>query len=338
MNISLKRAAVWLPEGYEDSSYISKESGIPKDVIEKKMGIVRKCRADADMHPGEMAVNAARKALKDIDPLSIDLIIWTGSEYKEHQVWSAGIFVQRELGLKNAYAFDVAARCSTNVLALGLAKSLMLTNKKLNRVLLCGGHKTADLVNYKDESSRFLYNLSDGGSAMLLERGDVNPILESSIITDGDFSLDVIIPGGGSKNPNGERYLTCPNIQEMRKRLGERSSDNFLRVIKEASQDSMHKPIDYLALLHMKKSARDYLLEQLELKNEQSVYMDHYGHFGAPDQVLSLCLAEKRGLLKKGDHVVLASAGIGYTWSAISIQWDESIFDQSDFNEIREEI
>ncbi|OUR99596.1 hypothetical protein A9Q84_00830 [Halobacteriovorax marinus] len=340
MNICLKKAAVWLPKGYEDSDFISSESGIPKEVIEKKMGIIRKCRADSDTHPGMMAVNAARKVLKGIDPLSIDLIIWTGSEYKEHPVWSAGIYVQRELGLKNAYAFDVAARCSTNVLALGLAKSLMTTDKKLNRVLLCGGHKTGDLVNYKDETSRFLYNLSDGGSAMLLERGETNPILESSIITDGDFSLDVIIPAGGTKKPlstkpaDHEMFLTCPDIVGMRERLADRSLDNFLKVIKTAAQDSMHKPIDYLALLHMKKSAHDGIVDQLELNSEQSIYMDHYGHFGAPDQVLSLALAEKRGLLKKGDHVVLASAGIGYTWSAISLRWDENTIDLEDFTEI----
>ncbi|EQC51919.1 hypothetical protein M901_3135, partial [Bacteriovorax sp. DB6_IX] len=91
MTISLKKAAVWLPKGYEDSAHISRESGIPQDVVEKKMGIIRKCRADKDTHPGQMAVNAAKKVLKDIDPLSIDLIIWTGSEFKEHPVWSAGI-------------------------------------------------------------------------------------------------------------------------------------------------------------------------------------------------------------------------------------------------------
>lgn len=340
--ISLKKAAVWLPEGYESSAYIAEKSGIPKHVIETKMGIRRKCRADKDTHPGMMAVNAAKKILKDIDPLSIDMVIWTGSEYKEHIVWSAGIFVQRELGLKNAYAFDIAARCSTNVLGLRVAKSLMQTDKKLNRVLLCGGHKTGDLVNYQDPTSKFLYNLSDGGSAILLERGDINPILESSIITDGDFSLDVIIPGGGTKMPissapnKEDMYLTCPDIVGMRERLADRSLDNFIKVIKDSAQDSMHKPIDYLALLHMKKSAHDEILRRLELSDHQSSYLDHYGHFGAPDQVLSIGIAEKQNRLKAGDHIVLASAGIGYTWSALSMRWDENIFDLDHFEEIKE--
>lgn len=338
MNLGLIRAGIWLPQGFEDSKSISEKSGLPEKVVREKMGIVRKCRATKDEHPSMMAVEAAKKVLRDdIDPLSIDLVIWTGSEYKDYPVWSAGIFVQRELGLRNAWAFDASARCSSNVLGLHLAKSLVASDKKIKRVLLCGGHKTGDLVNYQDESSRFLYNLSDGGSAMLLEVGDVNPILSSSFITDGDFSLDVIIKGGGTRNPTRghpedvDTYLTCPDIEGMRDRLATSSIKNFLQVIKESAAHSMERPIDYLALLHMKKSAHDGILQGMDLREDQSIYLDHYGHFGAPDQVLSLGLAEYQGKLKAGAHVNLASAGIGYTWSAISLRWDRPIFAPNDF-------
>ncbi|MDC1175308.1 3-oxoacyl-[acyl-carrier-protein] synthase III C-terminal domain-containing protein, partial [Bacteriovoracaceae bacterium] len=116
----------------------------------------------------------------------------------------------------------------------------------------------------------------------------------------------------------------------MRKRLAEKSIQNFLKVINEAAKTSMPaKPIDYLGLLHMKRSAHDEILDRMELKQEQSNYMDRYGHFGAPDQVLSLGLAERQKLLKEGSHVVLASAGIGYTWSAVSIHWKENCFVQN---------
>lgn len=342
MHIVLKRAAVWLPENFEDSNFIANASGIPQDVVEKKMGIIKKCRAPKDVHPSFMAVEAAKKALKDVDPSTIDLIIWTGSEYKDHPVWSAGIFVQQALNLKNAWAFDIAARCSSNVVGLKVAKDMMQSNPNINNVLLCGGHKTGDLVNYKDPNSRFLYNLSDGGSAMLVTKSDTNELSDSdnvlqsaSIITDGAFSKDVIIDGGGTVNParDGLRpeqtYLSVPDIIGMRERLEEKSLKNFVKVIKDASVASFDRPIDYLALLHMKKSAHDAIVERMELSPEQSIYLDHYGHFGAPDQVLSLGLAERRGLLKAGDGVVLASAGIGYTWSAMGLIWNNNCFDQS---------
>lgn len=339
MNISLKKMAVWLPETFEDANYISKQSGIPEDVIKEKMGIIRKCRALNNEQPSEMAINAAKSVLEGIDPNSIDLIIWTGSEYKDYNVWSAGIYVQEQLKLKNAWAFDMAARCSTNVVGIKIAKSIMQTHSNIKRVLLCGGHKTGDLVNYKDKTSRFLYNLSDGGSAILLEVGDENPILESSVITDGSFSLDVIIPAGGTKlswrnyPDQFQSYLTCPDIIGMRERLAEKSLQNFIKVIKDAAVSSMpSRPIDYLSLLHMKKSAHDAIVNELELKAEQSIYLENYGHFGAPDQVLSLGLAERKGLLNPGDHVVLASAGIGYTWSALSLQWNQNCFVQETLN------
>ena len=332
MKIGLTSAAVYLPDNYETAEYISQESGIPLNVVQNKMGIKRKCRAPQNMHPSEMAVKAAQNALEGHDINSIDMIIWTGSEYKDYPVWSAGIFVQKELNLRNAFAFDLSARCSSNVVAMKVAKSMMLQDKNINKVLLCGGHRTGDLVNYKDEKSRFLYNLSDGGSALILEKNGFNPVLESSIITDGDFSLDVIIPGGGTRNPsrNGlsfeETCLQVPDVIGMRKRLADKSINNFLNVIKTSAISSMPRPIDYLGLLHMKRSAHDEILNRLELREDQSSYMDNYGHFGAPDQVLSIGLAEKNNKLKSNSHVVLASAGIGYTWSAISFLWEQPCF------------
>lgn len=169
-SVSLKKSSVWLPDHYETAASIAHQSGLPESVVEKKMGIGRKFRAGPDIHPSDMAINAAKFVLEGVDPLSIDALIWTGSEYKDHIVWSAGIFVQNALGLEKAWAIDIGARCSTNVLGLKIAKSLMQTHPELKRVLLCGGHKTGDLVNYKDPNCRFLYNLADGGSAMLLLR------------------------------------------------------------------------------------------------------------------------------------------------------------------------
>jgi 3-oxoacyl-[acyl-carrier-protein] synthase-3 len=343
-SVGVLSMGVWLPSECEDARSIAQSSGIPENVISSKMGIKRKCRAvlKDKIDPSMMAIKAATRALEGIDPLSIDLIIWTGSEYKDFNVWSAGIYVQRELGLKNAFAFDLSARCSSNVVALGVAKSLLQTNQNYKRALLVGGHRTGDLVNYQDKSSRFLYNLADGGSAIVIEKSETNPILNSSVITDGDFSLDVIIPMGGTRKPFKENHkesdyhLTCPDIEGMRERLASRSIENFLKVIKSAASTSMpSRPIDYLSLLHMKKSAHDSILENLELTLEQSIYLENYGHFGAPDQVVSLGLAERDSVLKKGDHIVLASAGIGYTWSAISLRYDKEIFNNNAIKDLK---
>lgn len=336
MTVALVAAAVSLPEGRERGEDIATASGLPVAVVREKMGIIEKRRAPADLHPSMMAVAAARLCLDGRDPESIDVIIWTGSEYKDHIVWTAAIHVQRELGCRRAVAFDLSARCSTGILGMKLAKDLLMTNPGWKRVLLCGGHRTGDLVDYSDPNTRFLYNLSDGGSAMLIERLDdgvpANSVVGSAIITDGDFSMDVIIPAGGTvgttrSHPEvGNTFLRVPDPEGMKRRLDAVSLKNFLQVIRDAAGD---KPIAYLALLHMKRSAHDAIVADLGLTPAQSIYLDHYGHFGSPDQVLSLGLAEQRGLLKPGDTVVFASAGLGYMWAASAFTWQRPTFSSS---------
>lgn len=340
--IRLVRAAVSLAPDVEEATSIAAQSGLPLAVVVDKMGIKRKRRARPELHPSEMAVRAGRLALQDIDPHSIDVVMWTGSEYKDHVVWTAAIHVQRELGLSKAWAFDVSARCSTGILALKLAASLMQTDANVRRVLLVGGHRTGDLVDYRDPNTRFLYNLSDGGSAMLLERTSEHDtrgaeLLDTAVITDGAFSMDVVLPAGGTRVPARDpssasrTFLTVPDPEGMKQRLDAVSLKNFLEVIHRAAGA---RTIDYLALLHMKRSAHDAILKELDVGAERSIYLDEYGHFGTPDQVLSLGLAEQRGLLKPGHVVVLASAGLGYMWAAASLRWGSATFTPSGLAEL----
>ena len=71
----------------------------------------------------------------------------------------------------------------------------------------------------------------------------------------------------------------------------------------------------------MKKSAHDYVLGELGLAEDNSIYLSHYGHIGQIDQILSLYLARKERKLHEGDIVSLVSAGIGYAWGAITVKW-----------------
>ncbi len=331
--IRLSRAAVFLPEGRETAAQIAAASGVPEAVVATKLGIVQKCRAPADLHPSDMAVRAARLCLDGVDPDSVDVIVWTGSEYKDHVVWTAAIHVQRQLGCRRAFAFDLSARCSTGILGMKIAADLLRASPGWRRVLLCGGHRTGDLVDYTDPATRFLYNLADGASAMLLERDDDgrggNALLDARIVTDGDFSTDVLLPAGGTKTPTRSRpdpattFLRVPDPEGMKERLDRVSLRNFLDVIRGAAGE---RPIGYLALLHMKRSAHDGIVDALGLPPERALYLDRYGHFGSPDQVLSLGLAERQGILRDGDVVVFASAGLGYMWAAQSFVWNRPTF------------
>lgn len=333
LNVGILSVASYIPNFFMTGEEIAIKAGIPPSIVEEKMGIKRKPIPGPEDHTCEMGIKAAKKAIAKagIDPLEIDLVIYIGEEHKEYPLWTAGIKLQEEVGAKNAWAFDVALRCGTTIMALKVAKDMMCADANINTVLLAGGYRNVDFIDYENPRTRFMYNLAAGGGAMLLQKGHhKNFVLQSDLMTDGTFSEDVVVVAGGTKAPLTKdnlhlHYLDVLNPEGMKARLEEKSMVNFLKVIRESVKKSGYteKDIDYVAILHMKKSAHEFVLRELGLSNEHSIYLENYGHIGQIDQILSLEVAEQEGRLKDGDVVVLVSAGIGYAWGATTIRWGE---------------
>lgn len=331
--VGILSTGIYLPEKRMTGKEIAELANIPQEIVEQKMGIRQKTLPGDGDHTAYMGTMAAKKAIEKagIDPKEIDLVIYFGEEHKEYLLWTAGIKIQEDVGATNAYAFDIQQRCGTGVMALKLAKDMMLADDHIQTVLLAGGYRNCDFIDYTNSRTRFMFNLAAGGGAILLRKGyDRNLVLESRIITDGSFSEDVAVPVGGTKTPltpellaEGRYYLDVMDPVGMKERLDKKSMENFIRVIREAVQRSGYEvsDIDYLAILHMKRSAHDYVLQELGLSQEQSIYLEDYGHIGQIDQILSLELALEQGKVKDGDLVVFVSAGIGYAWDAIAIRW-----------------
>ncbi|WP_090633250.1 3-oxoacyl-ACP synthase [Bacillus sp. LF1] len=333
LQIGILSTGVYLPDEFITGTEIAKLAGIPTQVVEEKMGIKKKHVPGQEDHTCAMGIIAAKKAIAKagIDPLEIDLVIYIGEEHKEYPLWTAGIKLQEEIGAFNAWAFDVALRCSTTVMALKVAKSMMIADPDLKTVLLAGGYRNVDFIDYENPRTRFMFNLGAGGGAILLKKGhNENLLLETELMTDGSFSEDVVVVSGGTKNPISKEAidqrlnkLDVLNPAGMKARLEEKSMANFLKVIRESVRKSGYREgdISYLAILHMKKSAHEYVLRELGLSDSQSIYLQDYGHIGQIDQILSLELAVNEGKVKDGDLVVLVSAGIGYAWGATTIKW-----------------
>jgi 3-oxoacyl-[acyl-carrier-protein] synthase-3 len=215
--------------------------------------------------------------------------------------------------------------------ALKMARALMLSDERLRTVLIAGGYRNGDFVDYRNPRSRFLINLSAGGGALLLRRDHPsNELLGTSVRVDGSFSHDVIIPVGGTVAPltaddvEQRRYrFDVPDPEGMKDRLDARSMQNFLAVVDEALAESGHRRSDigYLNILHMKRSAHDFVLRELGLREEQSFYLSDYGHLGQQDQALSILKGLESGRLRDGMLMVMVAAGIGYAWSASAVRW-----------------
>src|SRR5690625_5539849 len=206
--IGIEATNTYFPEGIETSADLAKKTGIPEQIIIEKFGLYQKHIADIDMHVSDLAIEAARPIVEQVNPLSIDVIIYFGSPHKDYYVWSVAAKIQHELGVKNAYAFEMMNVSSCFPIALKVAKDMLRSDTTIDRILLVGGSKESQIVDYSNPRSRFMFNFADGGAAALVTRNSSNSeILNSSIITDGSFHKDVYIPAGGSTHFASEKTV-----------------------------------------------------------------------------------------------------------------------------------
>lgn len=321
----------YLPEGRMGAADVAAASGLPEWVVREKLGINARVVPGPDDHPTAMGVKAARAALDDagVRPEDVDVVVSMTEEYKEYPVWTAGMKLAHDLGAVNAYAYDVGQKCGTAVLGLKQARDTILADPSVDTVLVAGGYRNGDLVDLADPEVRFMYNLGAGAAAFVVQRGRGHELLGSSFRTDGSFSLDVLVPVGGTVAPvtpqNASEFrLRVTDPAGMKERLEAKSMDNFVTVVREAVERSGARLEDvaYVAMLHVKRSAHEALLSRLGLPLERSIYLSDYGHIGQVDQALSLELARREGRLEPGDLAVLVAAGVGYVWNAICLRWD----------------
>jgi 3-oxoacyl-[acyl-carrier-protein] synthase-3 len=332
--MGLVSTGVYLPRHRHTAAFISEQTDIPEEILKTKFGLKSKTVGGPEDGPITMAIRAANTALmkaREISAEDIDVILWTGETFIERPMQVAGVKLSYEIGATKAWALDLNARCATLMGGIRLAKALMVAEPEVHNILLASGYQNCDLINYKNERSRFMFSLAASGVAAILQRGySHNQVLETVIITDGAFADDVYCPAGGTETPisceaieQGLQYLDVPHPESMKERLDKLSMQNFIRVIEEATKKSGYaiSDIDYLALLHMKRSAFTHVLKELGLTMDQTTYFEEWGHMGQNDAIVSIEEGLKAGKINTGDLVCMAAAGIGYTWSSTCIKW-----------------
>jgi len=178
---------------------------------------------------------------------------------------------------------------------------------------------------------------------MLLRAGhDQNEILDTGIITDSQFSCDVIGMTGGSldplnqdmvmemaKDPEKTRkfsLLTLPDPEGMKKRLGEASLPNFTGAVRLACERSGVKPsdIDFLGMVHIGNRAHYAVMDDLGIAKENTVFLWDDGHCGQVDSLLATDYGVKEGKVNDGSLVAWVGAGTGYAFGCTLIRWGRS--------------
>lgn len=327
---------VYLPKKVMTAKEISDATGgvWSEDAVRNKLGINQKYIPSNDPCDGtqEMGALAALDCLKStgMDPLDIDAILCFGEEWKEYPLTTSACYIQDRIGAKNAWCIDVQNRCCTTVSAMKLAKDILQSDDECKTILVAGGYRNCDFIDFKDSNVSFMFNLSAGGGAVILQKGyEKNQLLGTHIKSDGS-----VVHTCGSKVGGILEPVTPENISEfgmlrlmdspkMKGLLNTVSMPNWYHCIDEALRKSgmTRKDIGYLDILHIKRSGHMGMLNDLGLTEDQTIYLEDYGHIGQVDQILSLKLGLEQGKVKPGTVVCMIAAGIGYTWAANVIKW-----------------
>lgn len=331
-SVGIAGIGTYLPTGIRNAGEIAERTGIPEAVIRDKFGITAVRVAGPDEHVSVMAAQAGLAALRDFPADELDLVLYCGSELKDHIVWSAASDIARQIGAHRAAAFEVYALCAGTPIALKTVKGLMAEDKHLRSVLVVAASRENDLIDYDNSRTRFMINFGAGAGAFLVLRDHPNVVGGTALRTDASCSRDVIWHAGGTvEGPTGEPFgsggnaLDVPDPEGMKDRLDVVSMANFVDVARSAMAGACTATPAFVALTHMKRSMHLGVLSELSVPHKHSVYLEDTGHMQAADQMVALECGLAKGLVKPGDTVLLLAAGTGYTWSAATIRWEQRL-------------
>ena len=337
VNVGIVGTGIYIPEKFMTAAQIAEatKGTWSEEAVYQKLGIRKKPIPGDEDGTQEMGARAALDCLKNtgINPEEIDVVMSVGEEWKEYPLTTTALYIMGRIGAVNAWGIDVQNRCCTTVSAIKMAKDMLIADDSINTIMVVGGYRNGDFVDYTDKNMSMMYNLGAGGGAIILKKNyNKNLVLGSHIIGDGTLARAAGVEIGGTANP-----ITSSNVEEafkslrlmdpvgMKDRLNVVSMPNWYKCIDKAFEKSGidKSEIDYLAILHMKRSGHMEMLKHLGLSEEQSIYLEDYGHVGQIDQILSLHLALEQGKVKDGSVISMIAAGIGYVWAANVIRWGE---------------
>jgi len=328
MTVGIVSYGLYLPETFETAEQIAERCCLTIEELHA-LGVRQRYLPSDEDQPVAMAVKAAQKALESanhMDPMDVDVVIWTGEEYKDYIAQTPSIRLQEEIGCRNAWAFDLVAQSVTLIQGFRLARDLIAGDDSIKTVLLAGGTRNIDLVDCKNPDTRFLMPCSaSGGAAIVRKDYGRNTLIDTAFLVDSEMADAVYVPGGGTEIPFSPEnlntdvmYFQTPHPEKVADYLKQRWAEALGDIARRLKGDDKTK---YLALRHLAPLDREKVLKALNLASHQSIDLENYGHHGTNDPLISLDLGIKQKAVKAGDIVTLLTGGIGFTYAAASIRW-----------------
>ena len=294
--------------------------------ILERTGISERRIADPSMATSDLAVEAARVALQQRGIPAHDLnAIIVCTVTPDMLFPSTACLVQDRIGAKGAWGFDLVAACSGFIYGLTTAAHLVSSGAQ-TKVLVIGADTMSRILDYTDRATCILFG--DGAGAMLVERAEDGEegFIDFLNEIDGSGGDYLKQPAGGSRMP--ATHETVDQKLHVVKQDGQQVFKYAVRKMYETSRDLLernHLTVKDIALLIPHQANRRIIMaaaERLGLSQDQvMINIQRFGNTTAATIPLATRDAVEAGRLKKGDLVVFAAVGAGYTVGANLWRW-----------------
>ncbi|WP_405209098.1 beta-ketoacyl-ACP synthase III [Aquimarina sp. LLG6339-5] len=260
-------------------------------------------------------------AKKNLDPKEIDMVIFATAT-PDLPVAATAAYAASEIGAVNAFSYDLQAACSSFLYGMSTAASYIEAGR-YKKILLIGADKMSSIIDYTDRTTCIIFG--DGGGAALFEPNEEGLGLQDEYLrTDGVGRQFLKIEAGGSILPPTEE--TVANRQHFVQQDGKSVFKYAVSNMADASTKIMERnnitgdDVDWLVAHQANKRIIDATANRMNL-DDSKVLMNIHRYGNTTSATLPLLLSDYEKQLKKGDNIVFASFGGGFTWGSIFLKW-----------------
>jgi len=296
------------------------------DWIMERTGIKERHLVEKGVATSDLAVEAAKKALAErgLLPTDIEAII-VATVTPDMFFPSTACLVQNKLGAKRVWGFDLSAACSAFLFALQSGSQFIATGTH-KRVMVIGADVMSSIIDYTDRATCVIFG--DGAGAVILEAAedDALGILDFIHEIDGSGACSLYMPGGGSLNPS--THDTVDKKMHFVHQDGQAVFKYAVKKMAELCEKILERNglqgSDIKAFIPHQANKRIITATAERVGLDPStviINIDRFGNTTAATIPLAMQTAREEGKLKKGDLVLLASVGAGFTVGATLLRW-----------------
>jgi 3-oxoacyl-[acyl-carrier-protein] synthase III len=326
LRAEIKSLATYVPPRLLTNADLEKMVETSNEWIMQRTGIRERHIVDAGVATSDLATEAARAAIEraGLKPADINLII-VGTVTPDMLFPSTACLVQTKIGATHAWGFDLSAACSAFTYSLAVGAQ-MVSSGAVKNALVIGADVMSSIIDYTDRSTCVIFG--DGAGAVVLgaSSSDEFGIFDFECEVDGKGGPALCMPAGGSRMPASHETV------DQRLHYVKQEGQTVFKFAVTKTSDVCER---LLARNHLKASDIDLFVshqanrriiisaaERLGLPMEKVVInIERFGNTTAATIPLALNDAIKDGRVRKGDRVLLASVGAGFTVGAVLMRW-----------------